>query len=247
MSDKARRSIVISQPFHFPWVGMLEQIALADVFVHYDDVQFSKGSFTNRVQIKTPDGFKWLTIPLGNMHLGQKINEVQAREDSRKDWRQAHLDFLAQVYEPAPFVDDMLALVRRVYAPRPRSLCDIVIDGLMALAEYFGLTEGKIFHRSSELGIEGRSSQRVADIVSSLGGTVYYTGHGARRYMDHELFETRGIRVEYMDYAKTPYPQLYGPFNPFVSSLDLVANAGPEGREYIRPRTVHWKEFLART
>ena len=48
--------VVISQPMLFPWVGMLEQIMLADVFVHYADVQFSKGSFTNRVQIKDSTG-----------------------------------------------------------------------------------------------------------------------------------------------------------------------------------------------
>ena len=57
--------VVISQSMYFPWVGMLEQIRLADVFIHYDDVQFSKGSFSNRVQVKQPDGTSaWMTIPL---------------------------------------------------------------------------------------------------------------------------------------------------------------------------------------
>ena len=41
--------VVITQPMLFPWVGLLEQIMLADVLVNYADVQFSKGSFTNRV------------------------------------------------------------------------------------------------------------------------------------------------------------------------------------------------------
>lgn len=39
----------------FPWVGFLEQLKLVDVYVFYDDVQFSKGSFTNRVQVKATD------------------------------------------------------------------------------------------------------------------------------------------------------------------------------------------------
>ena len=64
--------VVISQPMFFPWVGFLEQMRLADVYVHYDDVQFSKGSFTNRVQIKTPEGFIWLTAPLRNLRAGRK-------------------------------------------------------------------------------------------------------------------------------------------------------------------------------
>ena len=69
--------IVISQSMYFPWKGYLELISLADIFVIYDDVQFSKGSFTNRVQIKSPNGKQsWLTIPMEGLKSGQKINEI---------------------------------------------------------------------------------------------------------------------------------------------------------------------------
>ncbi len=63
----ARPVVVISQPMLFPWAGMFEQIRLADVYVHYPDVQFSKGSFTNRVQVKTAGGSRWLTLPLRDL------------------------------------------------------------------------------------------------------------------------------------------------------------------------------------
>ena len=71
-------TVVVSQPMFFPWVGMFEQIRLADAYVHYTDVQFSKGSFVNRVQIKTADGFRWLTVPLKNVALGQNIDGEQS-------------------------------------------------------------------------------------------------------------------------------------------------------------------------
>ena len=71
------KTVVISQPMYFPWVGMLEQMALADVWVHLDDAQFSKGGFFNRVQIKTTDGTPWLTVPLAENKLGQPLNEIQ--------------------------------------------------------------------------------------------------------------------------------------------------------------------------
>ena len=32
-------NVVISQSMLFPWVGTLEQMLLADVFIHYDDVK----------------------------------------------------------------------------------------------------------------------------------------------------------------------------------------------------------------
>ena len=69
--------VVISQPMFFPWVGMFEQIRLADIYVHYGDVRFSKGSYVNRVQIKTAQGVRWLTVPLQGVSLGQVIEQVR--------------------------------------------------------------------------------------------------------------------------------------------------------------------------
>jgi hypothetical protein len=233
--------VVISQPMLFPWVGMFEQIRLADVYVHYTDVQFSKGSFVNRVQIKMADGFHWLTVPLKNLSLGQNIDEVEINET--KDWRRGHLDFLAQALRGAPHVGDALALVESVYAEKSSRLADVAIRSLEAVLAYFGLAQGRRFVRSPDLGIGGAGSARVLEIVKKLGGTVYVTGHGARNYLEHEAFERAGVRVEYMDYRRTPYPQLHGAFNPHVSILDLIANTGRAGLEFIHSQTVNWKEF----
>ena len=68
---------MISQPMYFPWVGMLEQMRLADVFVHLDDAQYSKGGFLNRVQVKTQQGSSWITVPLEESKLGNNINSSE--------------------------------------------------------------------------------------------------------------------------------------------------------------------------
>ena len=62
-------SVVISQPMLFPWPGLFEQLALADVYIYLDDAQFSKGSHTNRIQVKWRDTMKWMTIPPGRQGL----------------------------------------------------------------------------------------------------------------------------------------------------------------------------------
>jgi hypothetical protein len=226
----------------FPWVGLIEQICLADVFVHYDDVQFSKGSFTNRVQIKTARGVKWLTVPV-RLHLGDLIQEVQVSDED--PWREGHLALLAQAFEGAPYVDDALRLVKGVYESAGDQLCSIAISSMEAVLRYFGLAEKTQFVRSSQLDMPGKSWQRVLDIVRRFGGDTYITGHGARNYMDHEAFENAGVKVEYIDYRKRPYPQLHGEFTPFVSVLDLIANTGKGGREYIGSPTKPWREFLS--
>lgn len=234
--------MVISQPMYFPWVGMLEQIRLADHFVFYDDVQFSKGSFVNRVQIKTASGIKWLTVPLQGLSLGQRIHDVQI--DARKDWRRQHLDMLRQAYAGAPCLKDMLGLVKDVFDANPQTIGQLSELSMMALCRYFGLLQPRRFDHIGSLDIPGSGSQRVLDIVTRLKGDRYVTGMGAANYLDHEAFEHAGVQVEYMAYRKQPYPQLHGDFTPYVSALDLVANMGPDGEQCISSSTTNWKEFL---
>ncbi|HVJ42755.1 MAG TPA: WbqC family protein [Dongiaceae bacterium] len=236
-------AVVISQPMLFPWIGMLEQIRLADKYVHYGDVQFSKGSFVNRVQVKTRQGRNWLTVPLRDLSIGQHIDAVKI--DDRKAWRNQHLELLKQAYATAPYRDEMLDLVRGVYQQSYETIGAVSRASLLALCGYFDLRSDRQFFESHVLEIGGESSQRVLDIVAKLQGTRYITGWGARNYLDHELFERHGITVEYMDYLRAPYPQLHGDFTPYVSALDLVANCGMAGREHIRSATLYWKEFIS--
>ena len=101
------KTVVISQPMYFPWVGLLEQVRLADVWVHLDDAQISKGGFFNRVQLKTAEGTPWLTVPLAETKLGQSLNETRMAEH---DWRRKQLATLRQSYAAAPHVEELLVL-----------------------------------------------------------------------------------------------------------------------------------------
>ena len=67
--------VVVSQTMFFPWIGLFEQVRLADVFVHYDDVQFARG-FMNRVQVKVADGWRWLTAPTTGQHRDQHLKNI---------------------------------------------------------------------------------------------------------------------------------------------------------------------------
>jgi len=234
-------TVVVSQPMYFPWVGLLEQIRLADVFVHYDDVALARG-FSNRVQLKTAAGPRWLTVPLAEWHRGQLIDEV--RIDESRDWRRSQFDLLRQTYAAAPHVEEMLELVARVHHQPAASLADLAIASTIAVADYFGLCDGRRFVRSSTLSVQGAKSARLLAILANCGGTRYITGHGAKDYLDHEAFDAVGIEVRYMDYQRIAYPQLHGTFTPYVSSLDLIANLGKIGGDVIRSDAVHWKEFL---
>jgi len=234
------KKIVILQPLFFPWVGVFEQIKLADIYVHFDDVQFPTGrSLTSRIQIKTPRGPQWLTIPVLR-HDKQLIKDVKI--DNTQNWRDKHLKTLEVNYSKAPYYQDMLAIVELVYNFNADYLCELNIFALEKISEYFNLKPE--FMRSSSLETDTTNSQKLLDIITTLDGKTYITGHGAKNYLDHEMFELKGINIEYMDYKRLPYSQLHGEFDPHVSILDLIANTGQNGLNYICSETIHWKKVI---
>jgi WbqC-like protein family len=226
---------------YFPWVGFLEQMRLADVYVRYDDVQFSKGGFTNRVQIKAESGSQWLTVPLKKFKLGARIDEIEI--DGAQNWQGKQLSMLSNAYASAPYFQEMNKLVESVFDQPLSCIGDLAYSSQMQLSDYFGLNPALRVQDARSLGILGQSSQRVLDIVRHLKGDEYITGHGAGNYLDHALFEQSRVDVQYMQYQKNIYPQLHGEFTPYVSALDLIANCGKQGASYIRSTTCSWRQF----
>ena len=145
-------NVVVSQSMYFPWVGMLEQIRLADIFVFYDDVQFSKGSFTNRVQVKLPGGTTaWMTVPLLEHKLGQRIDEVRIQPPEL--WVEKHLAMLEQSYESGPFSQEALELVNDVLCKPAQTISQLSRESMMAMSRYFGLDLDTVFLDSRDLNI----------------------------------------------------------------------------------------------
>ena len=135
-----------------------------------------------------------------------------------------------------------MEIVEEVYAEK--TLCDLLIASAEVPATRLGLRLPARRARTSASGIGGASWRRVLDLVLSVGGTRYLTGHGAAGYLDHQAFEAAGVAVEYMAYGKAAWPRSAPGFTPFASILDLIANVGPAASAYLRPATTDWRAFV---
>lgn len=231
-------TVVISQPMYFPWAGFMGQMARADVLIWLDDAQFSKGSFTNRVQVRTVAGSSWMTIPLVGKGSFQPIAQLSATTD---DWRASHRDLVRQQLQGAPHLDAALQIFDAAVAHD--TLCDVLIASAEVPGRFMQIMP-PIVVRASAMDISGSASRRVLDLVLAVGGTRYLTGHGAANYLDHELFERAGVAVEYMCYDVVHWPQRFDGFTPYVSVLDLVAATGGAARAHIGGRSEDWREFM---
>jgi hypothetical protein len=223
---------VIVQPSYMPWRGHFDLVRQADVFVFYDDVQYDKHGWRNRNRVKTPNGVEWLTIPVHGRGATQGLRTADVRIDSVAPWPRKHFATLRQLYARAPHFDEYRPWLERLYASPPAMLADFTVATTIELAAMLGITSTR-FLRSSELGIEGRKTDRLLAILQRLGADEYLSGPSARHYIEPERFAAAGIALHYVEYDYPEYPQLYPPFEPHVSVLDLLFMTGMEAPRYI--------------
>lgn len=227
-------NVVILQPSYIPWRGVFDQIQRADLFIFYDDVQYDKRGWRNRNQIKTPHGKQWLTIPVYSRGAQtQNIPVHQIRIVWETPWNELHLKTIQQSYAKAPHFRQYMPLLEMFFQRHDEFLADFTVDLTVALAHELGNTHTR-FMRSSEIGsINGQKTDRLIQILQAVGATHYISGPSAQDYIENEKFDQSGITLEYMQYDYPEYPQLYPPFDPYVSILDLLFMTGTEAPEYV--------------
>ena len=226
-------NVVILQPSYIPWRGYFDQIRRADLFVFYDDVQYDKHGWRNRNQIKTAQGKQWLTIPVHSKGVTDGIPIKEVRIDWSKPWARNHLKALTFAYKKAPYFNDYLPLLEDFFSRHDECLSDFTIETTIRLSRELGIASTR-FLRSSDLpGIEGARTDRLIQILKHVGAKHYISGPSARDYIEQEKFEQAGITLEYMEYNYPEYPQLYPPFKPYVTILDLLFMTGKNAIEYM--------------
>jgi hypothetical protein len=128
---------VILQPSYLPWRGYFDLIHRADIFVFYDDVQYDKNGWRNRNRIKTPQGTKWLTIPVPQRGVISEKVPINAVMPIGSAWPQQHLETLKRSYAGAPCFDD--DWLRQIYGRPTTLLADFTIGLTIAIAARLGI------------------------------------------------------------------------------------------------------------
>ena len=220
----------VIQSNYVPWRGYFDFIDSVDLFVFYDDLQYTRRDWRNRNRIVTPDGLRWLTVPVNYEKRSQLIDEVPI--DYRQNWPEAHFHQLETNYRRAPFFQTYVHQFTSIIAKEFSSISELNVALCKWIMQILDIRTPTLMSR--DLKVSGRKSERLVDLLTKVGGTSYLSGPSAAAYLDLELFHRHGIRVEYKIYDYPPYPQLWSGFHGDASILDLLFNTGPEAREYLK-------------
>lgn len=233
------RRVAVTQSNYIPWKGYFDIIQSCEHVVFLDDVQYTRRDWRNRNQIKTPQGLKWLTIPVDvrGQYSNQRICEVNTSENG---WAQSHWSQIEQSYRKAPFFKEQKPFLQGLFeqAAQINNLSKINFLFIKSICErleiptqfswstdHYSLAELDTFS----------STERLLGLARKVNANEYISGPAAKEYMELDIFEQASMEVKWADYSDYKiYEQLHGEFTHGVSIIDLLMMTGPMARNFLK-------------
>ncbi|MBU2699172.1 hypothetical protein Ga0466249_000251 [Sporomusaceae bacterium BoRhaA] len=234
MLNLLNKTVVIHQPDFLSYLGFFDRLLKCDLYVILDHVQYVRGtsrSWMNRDKIKTANGEKWLTLGVEKAPVGTPINQIMLKKSV--EWRDNNLNLLRENYRKACFFAEIFPYVEKMYDFKCERMMDFSLNALEILLSLLDIKVEMVL--SSTLDPQYKSNEMLVDILQKVQATIYLSGVGARDYYDPEPFAATNIEVIWQDFKHPVYPQLYGEFIPYLSTIDMLFNCGTEqSRNIIR-------------
>ena len=181
------KKIAILQSNYIPWKGYFDLINMVDEFIFYDEVQYTKNDWRNRNKIKTPQGIQWLTIPVRQESLDQKIKDTKI---SDKKWNIKHWRTISQNYSKSKYFKDYKDIFEELYLKCDEEyLSQINYKCITTINE---ILEIKTKLRwSSEFELVDGQTEKLLGICKDCNADIYLSGPAAKDYFNEEVSKAR--------------------------------------------------------
>jgi len=217
------------QPTYLPWAGYFQLLALSDVFVFLDVVQFERRSWQSRNRILLNGSEHLLSVPLVKTSRDAKISSIHTN-DAHGNWRLQHFRIIEEAYRKASHGETLLNLLEPCYNRKDAPmLADFNVQLITTLSSALGIqTNLKL---ASNISCNGVRSRLLASICNEISADEYVSPLGSKEYLHNDGFEdmTNAI-LSFQDFTPEPYSQLRASqFVSHLSIIDIIANLGLDG------------------
>lgn len=227
--------LLITQPTFIPWLGYFDLIDQSETTVFLDDVKFSKQSWQQRNNFKTPLGLKPFTVPVTfDKDKPKLINEVLISNSS--NLTRKFENFLISNYNKSKFFNKYMDDVIKIFSQNVKKgkLIDLNYNFIIWIMELLQIKK-KIFF-SSRLESRKNKSSKIIEICKQLKYSNYLSTMGSLEYLskDLALFKKNKISIFIHNYKHPIYKQNFNKFDEYACILDLIFNEGESSYKIIK-------------
>lgn len=209
----------IMQPYFLPYIGYFQLMACCDVFVIYDDIEYTKRGWINRNRLLFNESSRTFTIPI---QRDSDYKDVRERRVSESFDPHKLLSLFRQAYSKAPFWEENVDLIYSIIEFPSRNLFEYVFHSIRQVVAKLMITTDLV--KSSDLRIEKslRGEKRVLKICEMLGAKQYVNPIGGIDLYSDLAFKQNGIDLMFFQSHFPHYEQFSHPFVEALSIIDVL-------------------------
>ncbi len=219
------------QPYFFPYLGYFQLIAAVDLFIVYDNIEYTKKGWINRNRIGRNGEPVTFSLPL--KHAPDHLN-VCERELAADFKPLKLLNQIKGAYQRAPRFAQVFPLLERIIGFGETNLFRFLHHSIRATCEF--LCIGTEIRISSGIAIDHalKKQSKVLALCRAVGASTYVNASGGMALYRAEDFKDSGVDLRFLRSKPVEYAQLNAPFVPLLSIIDvLMFNSTDEVRRWI--------------
>ncbi|MEP3387053.1 MAG: WbqC family protein [Reichenbachiella sp.] len=219
--------IAIMQPYFLPYLGYFQLMNLVDVFVIYDEIQYTKKGWINRNRILVNNDAQTITLP-----LKKDSDYLNIKDRILADhWPKERKKLLAKIYncyKKAPEFDKTYDLLESIFEYDEQNLFKFIQFSLKQLMSHFNITTSLVVSSDISFDNKLKSSDKVLAICRASEATHYINPIGGLELYDKKQFEAQDVKLNFLRSNLSIYPQFENEFVPGLSVVDAMMFNSPQ-------------------
>ncbi|MCP3775993.1 WbqC family protein [Paenibacillus sp. MZ04-78.2] len=211
--------VAIMQPYFFPYIGYFQLIDSVDVFVVYDNIQYTKKGWINRNRFLQNGKGAYFTIPL------QKSSDylsVIDRTVALEFNKERLLNQLNAAYKKAPNFLQLFHIFEDCILHEETNLFKYIYYSIKKMVDELDIHTKMIVSSSVNIDHSLRGQDKVMAICKELNANIYINAIGGVDLYSKEVFADNGIELRFIKSKQIEYKQFNNGFVPWLSIIDIM-------------------------
>ena len=223
----------VMQPYFMPYIGYFQLINAVDMFVVYDNIQFTKKGWFHRNRILVNGKDKMFRVPLKKesdyLYVAQRELADSFDNESKKIIRK-----IKAAYQKAPYYKEVMPLVEACFQRGSGNLFDFIHTSLKLLTQFLQIDTKIIISSGIDIDHTLKSQDKVLAICKKLNADIYINATGGQDLYVAEAFRNEGIELRFIKTKPVEYKQFDNEFVPWLSIIDVMMfNSKKRIKEYL--------------
>lgn len=213
------------QPYFLPYLGYFQLINAVDVFVVYDNVEFSRKGWFHRNRLLFDGQVEMFTINLVKDSdyldvVDRRVSDVYMERDRHKILRK-----VKQYYRRAPHFDEVFPFLESVFMFDSTNLFQYIHNAIVETCRFLQIKTKILVSSTLSVDHSLRNKYRIFEIAKFMNVAHYVNPIGGQTLYNVEDFASHGVKLSFLRPHLRPYPQVGdGEFVPSLSIIDVIMN-----------------------